>query len=266
MPVAYPSTLPSVLASKRVSKIAPFSMTQPRRGTPYVERTGTDTPTIFEVEWLLLPEQAVVLRDWVETDLLGGALQFSMPLRTEDGLRFVTGNFMPEGLLDRQREGTLWRYRATIVARDGRGSPLALRMSAKAAQTSTLALNSVDTVVSFAGTEYNTGPFSLSRPTRLSAIRAGKYIVDASVFFAINATGNRAIRIRKNGSIVLVSFIGASPGDNAGVYASNTGNIHVCCIADLALDDYLEVLVFQDSGIDLSLPVAFFSIAEVEAS
>lgn len=123
MAVAYPESLPTVLASKRVSKVPRFSMAQPRRGTPYVEPTGTDTPTIFEVEWLLLPDQAVVLRDWVEDDLEGGALQFTMPLRTEDGIRIVTGNFMPDGLLDRQREGTLWRYRATIVARNGRGAP-----------------------------------------------------------------------------------------------------------------------------------------------
>lgn len=123
MPVDYPTTLPSVLASKRVSKVPRFSMAQPRRGAPYVEPTGTDTPTIFEVEWLLLPEDALALREWVEDTLQGGTLQFRMPLRTEDGERFVTGNFMPDGLLDRQREGALWRYRATIVARNGRGEP-----------------------------------------------------------------------------------------------------------------------------------------------
>lgn len=122
MPLAYPTGLPTVLASKRTSKIAPFSMAQPRRGTPYVERTGTDTPTIFDVEWLLQEHEAVVLRDWVYVTLQGGVMPFSIPLRTEDGVRFVTGNFMPDGLLDRQRFGTLWRYRATIVARDGFGS------------------------------------------------------------------------------------------------------------------------------------------------
>ncbi len=124
MPIAYPTNLPTVLATKRVSKVAPFSMAQPRRGTPYVEPTGTDTPTIFEVEWLLLPADAVTLRDWVEDTLEGGALEFTMPLRTEDGMRLVTGNFTPEGLLDRQRNGALWRYSATIVARNGRGVPM----------------------------------------------------------------------------------------------------------------------------------------------
>lgn len=117
MPVAYPSTLPSVLASKRISKLAPFSMAQPRRGAPYVEPTGTDTPTIFEVEWLLQPTEALILRNWVERDLRGGVLEFTIPLRIEEGMVNVTANFMPDGLLDRQREGTLWRYRASIIAR-----------------------------------------------------------------------------------------------------------------------------------------------------
>ncbi len=117
MAVAYPAGLPTVLASKRISKVPAFSMAQPRRGAPYVEPTGTDTPTIFEVEWLLQQPDAVTLRNWVETTLKRGTLQFTMPLRTEDGLLDVVCNFAPDGLLDRQRIGTLWRYTATIIAR-----------------------------------------------------------------------------------------------------------------------------------------------------
>lgn len=123
MPVAYPSSLPTVLASKRISKVAPFRMSNPRRGLPYAEASGADTPTFFDVEWLLLPDDAVTLRDWVENDLEGGLLEFTMPLRTEDGVRLVTGRFLPDQLLDRQRVGTLWRYQASIVAQDGRGEP-----------------------------------------------------------------------------------------------------------------------------------------------
>jgi hypothetical protein len=121
VPIAYPSNLPTVLATKRVSKVAPFSMVQPRRGTPYVEPTGTDTPTIFEVEWLLLEFQAAALVEWVDGTLQRGTLEFTIPLRTEDGARVVTGNFLPDGLLDKQRIGTLWRYSAAIVSRNGRG-------------------------------------------------------------------------------------------------------------------------------------------------
>lgn len=124
MAVAYPAGLPTVLASKRTSRAPGFSMAAAMDGAPYVEVTGTDMPTVFTVEWLLQEADAITLRDWVFTTLRGGALQFVMPLRTEDGLRSVTGNFMPQGLLDRQRIGTLWRYSATIVARDGLGVAL----------------------------------------------------------------------------------------------------------------------------------------------
>lgn len=264
MPVDYPSSLPTVLAPKRTSKIAPFSMVQPRRGTPYVERTGTDTPTIFDVEWLLLPADAVTLRDWVEGNLLGGALPFRMPLRTEDGLRLVTGSFMPDGLLDRQREGTLWRYRATIVARDGRGEEIVAFVSTRARDSATTISNNTSTVVAFQTTAYNSGAFSSSQPTRLTVPRAGKFIADATVYFGINANGNRAISIRKNGAVVLVSLNNPSPGDNTGGYLSNTGNMSVCCIADLQPGDYLEVIALQTSGSALSLTEAYFSIAEME--
>jgi hypothetical protein len=121
MAIAYPVGLPTVLASKRVSKGAAFSIASPRRGTPYVEPTGTDTPTVFAVEWLLSEADAAALVEWVQTTLERGTLEFTIPLRTETGLREITGNFLPDGLLDRQRDGTLWRYSASIVSRTGTG-------------------------------------------------------------------------------------------------------------------------------------------------
>lgn len=137
-------------------------------------------------------------------------------------------------------------------------------IAARAITSSTSVPSGAFTVVSFSSSQYNDGVFSLSQPTRLTAPRAGTYIVDAAVFFAINATGNRAIQIRKNGADVLVSFINPSPGDNTGGYISNTANMHVCCIVQMVTGDYVEALAFQDSGSSLTLPVASFSIAEVQ--
>ena len=122
MPISYPAGLPTVLASKRTSKAAAFSVASPRRGTPYVEPTGTDTPTVFDVEWLLNEADAAALVNWVEVTLERGTLEFAVPLRTETGLREITGNFLPDGLLDRSRDGQLWRYRAAIVSRTGTGA------------------------------------------------------------------------------------------------------------------------------------------------
>lgn len=121
MPVAYPAGLPSVRATKRVSKAAAFSISEPRRGKPYIEPTGTDTPTVFDVEWVLTESQGAALVEWVNTDLSLGTLEFTIPLRTETGLREITANFMPQGLLDKVRDGALWRYSAAIVSRTGTG-------------------------------------------------------------------------------------------------------------------------------------------------
>ncbi len=121
MAIPYPTGLPSVRATKRVSKAAAFGMSDPRRGKPYVEPTGTDTPTVYDVEWVLTESQGAALVAWVETTLSRGTLEFTIPLRTETGLREITANFMPQGLLDKVRDGAVWRYSAAIVSRTGTG-------------------------------------------------------------------------------------------------------------------------------------------------
>lgn len=116
MAVDYPADLPLPLATKTAAKVPTFGMAQPRRGTPYTEPRATDSPTIYEVEWLLEAHQAAAFRNWVFVTLQGGSGDFRIPLRTEDGLQVIEGRFAPDGLLDRQRLGTLWRYTATIVS------------------------------------------------------------------------------------------------------------------------------------------------------
>lgn len=119
MAVDYPAELPLPLASKTAAKVPTFGMAQPRRGTPYAEPRATDSPTIYDVEWLLEAHQAAAFRDWVFVTLRQGSEAFRVPLRTEDGLQIVLARFMPDGLLDRRRLGTLWRYSATIIAGQG---------------------------------------------------------------------------------------------------------------------------------------------------
>jgi hypothetical protein len=121
MSVAYPANLPTVLATKRVSKGAAFSVANPRRGTPYIEPTGTDTPTVFDVEWRLTESDAAALVEWFEDALSRGTAEFTIPLRTETGLRAITANFMTGLSESKTRDGALWTYRATIVSRTGTG-------------------------------------------------------------------------------------------------------------------------------------------------
>ncbi len=117
MATNYPANLPQSLATTRASTVPAFGMARPRRGTPFAEPRSTQPPTIYDVEWLVEAHQAAAFRDWVFVTLQDGLQPFRIPLRTEEGLQVFLGRFMPGGLLDRQRIGTLWRYRATLVGK-----------------------------------------------------------------------------------------------------------------------------------------------------
>jgi hypothetical protein len=125
MPVAYPPTLPGPLRADRVrSRRAAFAVANPRRGTPYIEPTGTDTPTVWSLSWRFREDQAATFMAWVNDTLARGTLDFTIPLRTETGLRQITANFLDANFLDARQEGELWVYTAQIVSRTGTG-PLA---------------------------------------------------------------------------------------------------------------------------------------------
>lgn len=75
--------------------------------------------------------------------------------------------------------------------------------------------------------------------------KAGKYLVIAQVGFTANATGTRNIEISKNGT----SLAGTSmPGANTGSQVYINGQY----IVDLAVNDYITVKAFQDSGTSLN--------------
>ncbi len=118
MPAQYPLGLRTILrADKARSQAAAFGMAAPRRGPAYVEPTGTDNPYFFSVSWLFSAAEAQTFREWFETTLQRGTLDFTMPVRVEDGLRELTLRFMPDGILDTREEGQLWRYSATLTTR-----------------------------------------------------------------------------------------------------------------------------------------------------
>ena len=88
-------------------------------------------------------------------------------------------------------------------------------------------------------------------PSRLTATTAGVYSTFAQVSFTANATGARAIQIRKNSGGVV------SGGTQ--VVQNNSGNAGAAigagalCVKDvtMAAGDYLEVFIYQSSGAGL---------------
>lgn len=70
--------------------------------------------------------------------------------------------------------------------------------------------------------------------------KAGKYVVVGAVWWDTNATGDRFIRLLKNGSTELVLFEAAAQGGGP--------RHNISCIVDLAVGDYVELGAWQNSG------------------
>ena len=77
---------------------------------------------------------------------------------------------------------------------------------------------------------------------RLTCQTAGLYHIYGTVLFAANATGQRAVQIKLNGT----TFIG---GDMR-VDAAASGGTRLTAVTEYSLSaaDYVELVVFQDSG------------------
>lgn len=104
------------------------------------------------------------------------------------------------------------------------------------------------TALTFDSEAYDTdGMHSTSTNTsRLTCVTAGKYLVHGQVTFAANATGSRWVAIKKNGT-----FYVNESRPNAG--SSSTVVFHVDLLVDLAVNDYVELFVFQTSGGNLNV-------------
>lgn len=105
--------------------------------------------------------------------------------------------------------------------------------------------SSTDTKLEFNTEHFDTHGFhsTVSNTTRITIPSglAGKYLIGGSVIWDGNTTGTRFLGIRKNGAAI--------PGANAKGQPPTPGlvqNTHI--FIDLAVNDYIELNVWQDSG------------------
>lgn len=114
--------------------------------------------------------------------------------------------------------------------------------------------NATETTLTFNSQRYDTDTIHdlVTNPSRLTCKTAGKYFIAALTSFAANATGRRWLRLKLNGTtdIDYRNFDATAAGD-AAIGASTFYN--------LAVDDYVEVVVYQNSGGALNV----LSVAEV---
>lgn len=80
-----------------------------------------------------------------------------------------------------------------------------------------------------------------SNTSRLTCKTAGKYVILGQVEFAASALGIRIAQIRKNGTTVLASNRKLS-------LSTGVTQMHVATELDLAVNDYVELIVQQTSG------------------
>jgi hypothetical protein len=83
---------------------------------------------------------------------------------------------------------------------------------------------------------------------------AGLWDIEVAIAFASNSTGNRIVEIIHNGATVIASA--RNPATGGGLFSSYT----ISTQYELAVSDYVEVQVFQDSGVSINI-VAFGNLS-----
>lgn len=102
-----------------------------------------------------------------------------------------------------------------------------------------------------AGGAASTQHDTVTNNSRLTCRYAGVYQISGTISFAFNATGVRLARIRVNGTTTVASI-----QVQAVTSGSNTTDIMISTLYSLAVNDYVELLGFQDSGGALNVAVS----------
>jgi hypothetical protein len=90
---------------------------------------------------------------------------------------------------------------------------------------------------------------TVTNNTRLTCLYAGIYQITGTVLFAANATGFRQVAIRLNGATEIANQRGLNIGGGDLVY------LNLTCLYSLAVNDYVELMAFQNSGGNLNSSV-----------
>jgi len=96
---------------------------------------------------------------------------------------------------------------------------------------------------------------NVTNNSRITARTAGYYHIGAWVQFATNSTGYRHVTLRLNGATALAQDI------RAAVSGTNT-ECSLYIAYPLAVSDYLEVVVIQNSGGALNMTAAHLSVCK----
>jgi hypothetical protein len=93
------------------------------------------------------------------------------------------------------------------------------------------------------------GHSTVSNTSRYVCQTAGLYHVSGSVCIAVNGTGSRTILVLVNGTAVTGSMIQGSP------QSTNGASVFTATTVQLAVNDYVEIACWQNSGGSLGTSV-----------
>ena len=102
----------------------------------------------------------------------------------------------------------------------------------------------VGTALTFTNADFNVGgTWSLSAPDRLTAKKAGVYVITASISWANDPAGVRDLSLKVNGATSIMTV------SSAPVPSQNTAPIENCATTfRLRAGDYVQAIAFQTSG------------------
>jgi hypothetical protein len=108
--------------------------------------------------------------------------------------------------------------------------------------------NAIPTRLTFDSERYDNGGLhsTVTNPSRLTAQKAGKYNISGHVQFLSNASGYRWVEIFLNGTTVIARQAGPALSGPA-------TDLSVSTTYHLAVNDYVELWVYQNSGGNLDV-------------
>ena len=108
--------------------------------------------------------------------------------------------------------------------------------------------NNTETPISFDGERYDNGGLheGVTNPSRLTAQKAGVYVISGHLSFASNTTGTRAVWIKLNGNTYIAK-------QRLNANAPDYPEFSITTIYHLVATDYVELTAMQDSGGNLNV-------------
>jgi hypothetical protein len=120
------------------------------------------------------------------------------------------------------------------------------------ANTAVTVQDNATAVLSYDATDFNVGAvFNSTQPTRMTAPVAGRYLITATVRWASNAVGRRALALELNGTAAQIARSNVSPFLQGGAAFNPEQTVET--VYKLNAGDYVEVWAYQNSGGPLDL-------------